>query len=61
MKFLHYAALIATTSAVRLRSTADVKDLQDLVEVNKHIPSPEEVWDHFDKNGDNKWSLKEAL
>lgn len=58
MKFLHYAALIATTTAVRLQETSQV-DI--LAEAEKHVPSPEEVWEHFDKNGDDRWDLKETL
>lgn len=53
MKFLHYAALIATTSAVRLQATQVEPAFETLMEVDKDVPSPEEVWKHFDKNGDN--------
>ena len=55
MKFLTYAALIASTVAVRLQSTQ-----QSAVSVDKHVPSPQEIWEHFDKNGDNQWDLAEA-
>ena len=57
MKFLTYAALIASTVAVRLQST---QQSAVSVSVDKRIPSPEEVWKHFDKNGDNQWDLAEA-
>lgn len=36
--------------------------LSDLLEmtVEKKIPSPEEVWNHFDKNGDGELDLAEV-
>ena len=58
MKFLHYAALIATTAAVRLQSTQN--SISNLVSLDKRIPDPEEVWKHFDTDGDGSWDLKEA-
>ena len=32
-----------------------------LLSVEKHIPSPEEIWKNFDTNGDNQWDLKETM
>lgn len=34
--------------------------LEEGEEVEKRIPSPEEVWKKFDKNGDGEWDLKET-
>ena len=58
MKFLHYAALIASTTAVRL--TTSQNSLASLISLEKHIPDPEEVWKKFDTNHDGEWDLSEA-
>ena len=58
MKFLHYAALIATTAAVRLQSTQNA--ITNLISLDKRIPSPEDVWNHFDTDNSGSWDLQEA-
>jgi Ca2+-binding EF-hand superfamily protein len=58
MKFFAYAALVATTSAVRLIPKQN--SISSLVQVEKHIPDPEEVWKHFDKDNSGTWDLQEA-
>ena len=61
MKFLHYFALIASTAAIRLAQMEQPDELFNLdTEVEKHVYSPEEVWKHFDKNGDGQWSFRET-
>lgn len=61
MKFATYAALIASTAAIRLQSAEPVTASSfmepTLLSVEKHIPSPEEIWKNFDTNGDNQWNL----
>merc|ERR1712167_200170 len=34
--------------------------LRSLLGLEKHVPSPQEVWDHFDTNRDGEWDLKET-
>ena len=61
MKFLHYFALIASTSAIRLEDVPLTKmpGYGSMLELEKHVYSPEEVFEHFDKDKSGTWSLKE--
>jgi len=34
--------------------------IDNLIFLDKRVPSPQEVWEHFDKNGDGEWDLAEA-
>jgi Ca2+-binding EF-hand superfamily protein len=61
MKFLHYAALLATTSAIRIQQASAEPTLFEAIELDKKIPSPEEIWKKFDKDGSNSWDLKETM